>query len=36
MREFWHISEIDDVEREEVEMLTHDQLMETLKMYGAN
>lgn len=36
MREFWHIPEIDDIEREEVEMLTQDQLMATLKMYGAN
>lgn len=36
MREFWHIPEIDDVEREEVEMMTQDQFMETLKMYGAN
>lgn len=36
MKEFWHIPEIDDVEREEVELLTQDQLMATLKMYGAN
>jgi hypothetical protein len=36
MREFWHIPEIDDVEREEVEMMTQNQFMETLKMYGAN
>ena len=36
MRDFWHIPEIDDVDREEVELITQDQLMETLKLYGAN
>ena len=36
MRDFWHIPEIDDVDREEVELITQNQLMETLKLYGAN
>lgn len=35
LRDFWHIPEIDDVEKEPVEMLTDDQLAKTLKMYGA-
>lgn len=34
LKTFWHIPQIDDVDEEKREMLTDDQLAETLKMYG--
>jgi hypothetical protein len=37
LKAFWHISEIDDIEiDEENVMLTSDQLARTLKLYGVN
>ena len=34
LKSFWHIPQIDDIEEEKGELLTDDQLAETLKMYG--
>ena len=34
LKSFWHIPQLDDIEQEKTELISDEQLAETLKLYG--